>query len=271
MTDRRRFLALWRHPAAGPITAGLLGLALMSPHVLPLRALGTLSYDALDANLFLWDFWWTRDALSAGQNPYWTPLLSYPSGASLAFHTFPIVYNVLSLPFQSLVSGTTALVTAFNALVLAGSIATAVGVYTLAVRLTGHRGGALAAAAIFTGSTYRLINVARLHVVATEWLVWYVVCFVALMEAPSRLRAIGCGACLALCVYTSPEYALYAAGFSAFFLIGREPRLDRARAALARRHLVLAACGERGERERLRPKADRSVAARAIDDVVVVD
>jgi hypothetical protein len=50
----------------------------------------------------LWNFWWVKKAvLDDGASPFFTPMLFYPEGANLAFHTLSF-YNtlILGIPLQ---------------------------------------------------------------------------------------------------------------------------------------------------------------------------
>ena len=234
--------AWWSGRAAGWLGAALVAVAVMAPHVFPLTSLSLLSYDPLDTHLFLWNFWWTHETVSAFQNPYWTPLLGYPGGASLSFHSYPMLHSLLTLPVQSAVQGIAPLVASYNVLVLASSIGSALAMYWLALRLTRHRAAAVVASLIFTGAAFRLLNVARLHIVATEFLVGYIACFVAFIDRPTRGRAAACGICLALSLYTSPEYALYSVGFSAVWMLAQWWAAGDLPRPIFWRRLLLAAC-----------------------------
>jgi hypothetical protein len=232
----------WSGRSAGGLGAALVALVVMAPHVFPLTSLSLLSYDALDAHLFLWNFWWTHETVSALQNPYWTPLLAYPGGASLSFHSYPMLHSLLTVPVQSAAQGIAPLFASFYVLVLVSSIASALAMYWLALRLTRHRGAAIVASLIFTGAAFRLLNVARLHIVATEFLVGYIACFVAFIDRPTRGRAAACGICLALSLYTSPEYALYSVAFSAVWMLAQWWAVGDLPRPVFWRRLLLAAC-----------------------------
>ena len=92
------------------------------------------SYDAGDALIFLWNFWWTRHALANGHNILDRPL-GYPHGASLALHSYPLPYSLLSLPVQWLVPGA-GLIVAFNIAVLLSFVLTAAAHLVLAARIS---------------------------------------------------------------------------------------------------------------------------------------
>lgn len=208
----------FRRTAAGAAIVAAVSIAVVAPHVFPLTTLSTLSYDWLDANLFLWNFWWTKHALAEIQHPYWTELLMYPSGASLAFHSYPMPYSLLTLPVQAAIADVRGLVVSFNSIVLLSSLASGLGAYFLALRVTGNVPASVIAGLVFVCAPYRALNISRLHVLATEVLAWYAWTWVGFADKPTRGRAIAVGGCLALAFYTSAEYALHAAGFSTLWI-----------------------------------------------------
>ena len=208
----------FRRTAAGAAIVAAVSIAVVAPHVFPLTSVSTISYDWVDADLFLWNFWWTKHALTEAQQPYWTDLLMYPSGASLAFHTYPMPYSLLTLPLQAAIADVRGLVVSFNSIVLMSSVASGLGAYFLALRVTNSVPSAVIAGLVFVCAPYRALNISRLHVLATEVLAWYAWAWVGFADKPTRMRALGVGGGLALAFYTSPEYALQAAGFSTLWI-----------------------------------------------------
>ena len=193
-------------------------MAIAVPSTWPLTSLGTASHDAIDSHLFLWGFWWTKEAVEAFRSPYWTDLLLHPTGASLAFHSFPLPYNLISLPFQYLFPGPVGLVVAANVLTLVSFALSALAAYALSVRLTASRWCGLVAGLAFACMPYRLLNVARLHVLATEYLAAFVLAWILFTDSPTWRRATFVGLSLAATLYTSPRYALYVCGFVLLWL-----------------------------------------------------
>jgi hypothetical protein len=205
---------------------GVTTALMAASHVWPPPTLDTLSADPTDAGIFLWDFWWTRRALGHGHGLFSTDLLFYPHGTSLALHSFPLPYCLISLPVQWLWPGLAGLVAAFNTVVLLSFLLTGLGACLLATRVTGSRAAGVVAGLIMAGLPFRFVNLARLHVLSMETLIWYVLAWVAFAEAPSRGRAVLVGALLALTFESSPEYAMAAAGFSILWVAARG-RLER--------------------------------------------
>ncbi|HEX5068835.1 MAG TPA: hypothetical protein VFV78_01365 [Vicinamibacterales bacterium] len=215
---RPRALSGFVNQVLGPGLVVLASLAAAAPQILPLTALSTFGYDPLDAHLNLWNFWWTKQAIGGPQDPYWTSLLLYPAGASLALHTYPMPYALISVPIQYLLDGPAGLVAAFNVVVGCAFVMSALGAYCLILRLTESRPAAIVCAVAFAWMPYRMLNVPRLSLVATEFIVWYVLLWIRFVERPSRGRALAAGVVLALTLYTSAEYALYCVGFTLLWI-----------------------------------------------------
>src|SRR5260370_26108608 len=96
------------------LAASGLAAAFSLPRILPLATIDVSGYDPADACIFVWNFWWTRRALASAHGLYWTDLLGYPHGTSLALHSYPLPHCLLSLPVQWLVPGLPGLLPAFN-------------------------------------------------------------------------------------------------------------------------------------------------------------
>src|ERR1041385_431854 len=201
------------------LAAGGLAAAFSLPHILPLAAIDVSGYDPGDACICMWNFWWAGQALASGHGLYWTGLLGYPHGTSLALHCQMLPYSLLSLPVQWLVPGVPGLILAFNLVVLLSFILTAAAAALLAARVSRSYAGGLVAGVMVAITPFRSLNVPRLHLMATEFPAIYVLCWVVFMERPSRPRAIALGVLLALCVYASPEYAVAAALFSVVWMM----------------------------------------------------
>jgi hypothetical protein len=201
------------------LATGGLAAVFSLPHVLPLTTIDVSGYDSPDAGVFLWNFWWTRHALASAHGLFWTDLLLYPHGASLALHSYALPYCLLSLPVQWFVPGLPGLILAFNLVIVLSFVLTAAAACVLAARVSRSWAGGLVAGVIVALAPFRFLNIPRLHLMATEFQAIYVLCWVAFVERPSRPRAIALGSSLALCVYSSPEYAIAAALFSSLWLI----------------------------------------------------
>jgi len=226
-----------------PITA-----LLLAPHVTPWTEYSTQTFDSLDAHISMWSLWWTGQALSQLHNPFWTDHVFFPRGTSLAFHSYPFVYGMLSIPLQHMVPGKPGLAIAFNALIVASFVLSSVAAYRLTLHVTRSRPGALIAGLIYAFMPYHILNSCRLAVLAIEIMPLYVFSLLRLHETRSWRWTAAVSLCLGLAYYNSVEYALYLLLFSALWLAHRvytrDPGIDRVllgRLAAAALLLALAA------------------------------
>jgi hypothetical protein len=214
---------------------------MVGPHLWPATRLTDFPYDFTDSYIFLWNFWWTNKAATDFVSPFFTDYLFYPRGADLSFHSNPLLYSLISIPFQAALPTPEALAVAFNAIVLGSFVLSGFGAYRLALHVTGSSRGALLAGVIFAFMPFRALNMSRLHVLATEFIPFYLLSLLQLLDRPTWRRAGMVGVWLSLSFYTSLEYALYLCLFSALLLIYRFAfrQLVPGRALLSR--LVVAA------------------------------
>jgi hypothetical protein len=192
----------------------LVSVLMVGPHILPLTQVSLLPYAHEDSNIFLWGFWWVKRCLIGWHDPYWTDLLFYPLGASLAFHTLPITYGLLSIPIQILVGGLEGLVVALNCLIFLSFVLSGFGAYRLAVYVTGSRVGGGIAGLIFTFMPFHFLNMSCVNLFAIEVLPFYILSLLKLTGRPSIRQSIFVAGWLAIAFYTSLEYALYLLVFS---------------------------------------------------------
>ncbi|MCH2171582.1 hypothetical protein MK489_12430 [Myxococcota bacterium] len=202
------------------------------PHALPLDQLSTLPYDADDVKRFMWNLWWTRESLTSLANPYWSEIVFHPRGGSLALTSYPIPYGILSIPVQWIWPGLEGLAVAINLLVLFSFTLSGIGAYRLAKHVSASPRASLLAGIVFSTALFHTLNTVRLHLLAVEWLPFYVLCLLRLGEDPRLRRALALAAWMALCFYSSLEYAVYLLIFSSLWLAHRmvvqrrwEPRL----------------------------------------------
>jgi hypothetical protein len=212
LADMRRTLS--RDVVYPLLFYAVISLLMVGPFVLPATQIDTTSYDFQDSYIFLWNFWWIKEAVLSGENPYWTDAIFYPTGTSLAFHSYPLPYSLATIPIQLVRPGLDGLAISYNLVVFASFVVSGFAAYRLALFVTGSRSGALVAGLIYSFMPFHLLNASRLHVVALEFLPFYVLAQLRLEESPTRRNALQLGFWLAMTYYTSLEYALYLVLFS---------------------------------------------------------
>ncbi len=132
--------------------------------------------DGFDGWQNYWNLWWVRKALlELGTTPYFTSLLYYPSGVSLAFQTMNLFNSLVSLPI-SLLAG---LLPAYNAIAFFSFVAGAFGAYLLARDALGRSGWrarwtvwpAFAAGCIYAFAPFHFAHLlGHMQVFSLEWL-----------------------------------------------------------------------------------------------------
>jgi len=97
----------------------------------------------------VWNFWWWRTALEAGESPWWTPYLFHPAGAHLDFHLHSPVNMLLFAPWFEPE-------TAYGLAVLLSTWLSAFGAHLLARDLSGSARAGLLAGVVFAFFPHRL-------------------------------------------------------------------------------------------------------------------
>jgi hypothetical protein len=195
----------------------LVSVLMVGPHILPLTQVSLLPYAHEDSNIFLWGLWWVKHCLVEWHDPYWTDFLFYPLGMSLAFHTLPIPYGILSAPIQILVGDLEGLVVSLNVLIFLSFVLSSLGSYRLAFYVTGSRVGGGIAGLIFAFMPFHFLNMNCLNLLAIEVLPFYILSLLKLTGRPNIRQSIFVAGWLAIAFYTSLEYALYLLVFSALW------------------------------------------------------
>jgi predicted small integral membrane protein len=195
----------------------LVSLLMIGPYVIPPTRITTFGNAPQDSFIFLWGLWWTKQAVFELSNPYWTDLLFYPAGTTLTFHTYPLFYGLLSLPFQLLMNGISGLVVALNVIIYLSFVLSGFGAYRLAVHVTRSRPAGLVAGLTYAFVPFHLMNMVSLNLLAMEFLPFYVLSLLKLREKPAFRSALAVALWLALTYYSSLEYALFLLIFSALW------------------------------------------------------
>ncbi len=179
--------------------------------------------DGGDTHIFVWDLWWMKKALTELHvNPFWTDYLFYPEGVSLVFHTLVPLHGLFGIPLQALVG----LPAANNLIILFSFVLSGYGAYLLIQYLVAHRVSAFIGGVIFAFCPYKFAHLmGHFHLVSTEWLPFYVLALLQLIEDRKRDRiwpSLRCAAFLlliALCDYYYLFYALILAALFAMYRI----------------------------------------------------
>jgi len=163
----------------------VLTLIMTYPAVLHLgdRVLGS----AQDARIFWWNNWWVKRALITGQSPYTTPVLFYPQGVSLTYHSFSWLNTGLWLLLEPLIGAGTA----YNLTVLWVFPLAGWGMECLVRELTGSKSAAFLAGLMYAFVPYRLGHYNHPHLMGTQWIPFYTLYLLRALRSP--LRALRSG------------------------------------------------------------------------------
>ena len=119
-----------------------------------------------DVRAHEWTLWWLKQALLAGQNPFFTSLLGYPAGTSLTTHNIPWANFALWLPIYLAANANVAhslsylIIFAFNAYAM----------YLFALEQTGAQPAAFVAGLIFGFLPNTLSDVGHINLLFVGWL-----------------------------------------------------------------------------------------------------
>ena len=180
----------------------------------PLTArLGThLPYGG-DAFQTIWDFYWLKNCLTEGSDPFYTNMMFAPEGISLALHDMTWLNSIPSVPLQ-MVLGNRILV--FNILWLLSLSLSGYFMYLYARKHLGDGIPAFAAGCMFTFSTYHLHHGAQLGNMWIGWLPLFQLYLEESLSDRGHLKATGKAAIvLAVAGYTH----WYTAAFILFQLL----------------------------------------------------
>lgn len=173
-----------------------------------------------------WNLYWVKRAvLDLHVNPFFTPELYFPYGASLYYHTLNFFQSALALP----VAGGLGLAAAYNCFVLLSFVLTGYATYRLAryvletdvtaaedeshpVAITC---AAFLAGVIFTFSSYRYVHVfGHLDLISTQWLPFYVLFLLKTGRESGWRNPLVAGLFLTAAALTTSYYLLFLIAFS---------------------------------------------------------
>ncbi|MBC8076445.1 MAG: hypothetical protein H7Y32_10255 [Chloroflexales bacterium] len=198
----------------------------------------------VDAEEYLWSFWWMRKAvLELGANPYFTNWLYYPRGVSLYFFASNPLHAFLSIPLQLMFG----LIAAYNLMALLAFAFSGYTMYLLARDVTGSRAAAFVAGVLFAFAPTQVfhLEVGQPNLNAVEFLPLYVLCVWRWARGGGLRWLLGAVIALALCSFADWQFAVYCQLFLALLLLAellaRRAEWRRALLDLGRRALALQA------------------------------
>ncbi|UOQ66041.1 hypothetical protein [Hymenobacter volaticus] len=162
----------------------------------PLAAHFTTAFPTVpghDSLLYAWNFWYFREAVVSGHNPFYTDWLLYPWGASLIMHAYMPLLGVLNLALNNVPL-------TINIGLLVSYALSGTGAYLLCRRWVRNPILCLLAGVIFAYSPYKLIRLPEhYNLVLTATVPFYIIAFLdaftfrsgKILPRVQRYRAVG--------------------------------------------------------------------------------
>jgi hypothetical protein len=182
----------------------------------------------LDDNaMFLWNFWWVRQALSEpGASVFATSAVFHPGGVNLVLHSQSLVNAVAG----ATVFGALSLPAALNLTVIGACALNGFTVSLLARRFTRDWRSAIAAGVFFAACPVLTLHMFGHFNYYTAWpLAAFCLAWLAAAERPSWHSIPLAGALLAVVAYADYYYFVYAIVFGGLMIAGRLVDIDLAR------------------------------------------
>ncbi len=186
---------------------GYLGLALF--YLRPMFAkFATAVPGGGDAWIFYWNFWWVRQALFIQQsNPFQTPYVYYPTGATLYFHTVAFLDSVAG---ASLVQGGFTLAAAYNIVNTATFVIAGLGMYLLATYTSGDRLAGFLAGAAFAFCPFHFAHMlGQLNISYYQWVPLFILYVLTTCREEKWRNAIFAAIFLAANTLTEWTYVVF--------------------------------------------------------------
>jgi hypothetical protein len=163
-----------------------------------------------DYNLFMWNAWWTKKALvDLGVNPFHTNYLFYPNTTSLALHELTLLNNILTIPFQMLLTRPAGIILGYNVTIFLSFVITGLGMFALIKYLTGNSSVAFFGGVAFAFCPYRTMHIAHTDMLSMGWIPLYVLFLLKVLREPKLRYAIYGALSFAAASFTCTTYAYF--------------------------------------------------------------
>lgn len=212
--------------------AGLCAIACLAavlltwPLAFNLDRVGRLNSD--DGKLSIWNVAWVARTLVTDPFRVYDANIYYPHRHTLAYSEGNLGAGALAIPAYWLTKSALA---AHNSAVLAGFALSAIGMFLLARHLTGHRGAAIVAAALFAYCPYMFSKFAHIQLLMTAGLPFALLAFHRLVDRASPGRTVALAAVVVAQGLACAYYGIFAAMMLGcafiFYAVGRGLWRDR--------------------------------------------
>ena len=173
----------------------------------------------------LWESWWRKEALLAGESLTFTPLIYAPSGFDFSSSPTQPLPTILNLGLTLLTNE----VLALNILLLLSFPLAGLATYFLVKKLTGNRLAAAFSGLVYAFSMYHFSHTwEHSTLISIYWMPLYVLGLVNMGQRRSIKSAVLAALCFAIVLLDNFYYGYMMAVFSAFFFLFQARRwLDR--------------------------------------------
>ncbi len=168
----------------------------------------------------MWDAWWVGQALFHFKtSPFYTHLLNYPAGASLALQELGLLNGILIAPFQFMFDAAHGLILGYNCAIIFSFVVSGLGMYALAFDISRSRPAAFIAGIGFAFLPYRAMYVTTVNMLSMGWIPLYVLFFSRTIRDPKPANFVWSAVFFALTLHSSNVYAFFLIIFSAVFVL----------------------------------------------------
>lgn len=182
----------------------------------------------VDAWINPWATWWTEKVVSEGFDLYETPMLFYPHGVSLAFHSFIHVTTALALLFRPWLGN----LGAHNATVVLAYGLSGYGMFCLARYVTRSSLAAFFAGLVFAFFPYRMDESSHPGLSSNQWMPLYLLFLAQLLKEERKKYVIPAAIFFVLNALTGWHLmtlvCLLSAAYLGYLLVIERWRLSRA-------------------------------------------
>ena len=198
------------------IITALYGLtAVLMTYPLLFRLTSGLAIQLLDGWIFYWNSWWLQKAVATGQNPFFTNLLFYPRGVSLAGHSFSFTHSIFSLLFQPFVGP----IAAYNLAIWLIFPISGLGMYCLAKHLTGSRPAAWLGGLVYAYAPYHLTQaLGHPHLAYVQWIPFAILFLLRAIQFGSARDAVASVVFFTLTAFSGQHLLVFAFTWTAIFI-----------------------------------------------------
>jgi len=172
-----------------------------------------------DVFQFLWFFWSVKTSLLSLTTPYYSPMIFYPSGVSLAFSGITILNSAASIPLQIAFG----LVNAYNIIWISSFILSGCGMFLLVKYLTDDTKAAFVSGLIFMFCPYRFAHaLGHMNLISTQWIPLYILYLNKTVDEKKLSNALLASLFLLLNALSCYYYLIYMFTFTLIYLLYNE-------------------------------------------------